>query len=94
MFRWRRESRGLIVARLVKRFRTRPYAVIFGGETRFFCGCGLSATQPFCDGTHKITEVGSQDELCWYDADKHRHVAVDDYPGIRSDAQVAEAGGA
>ena len=31
------------MARLVKRFRSKPYAVTFGGETQYICGCGLSA---------------------------------------------------
>ena len=25
------------------------------GESYFFCACGRSATQPFCDGSHKGT---------------------------------------
>ncbi|WP_226865249.1 CDGSH iron-sulfur domain-containing protein [Microbulbifer taiwanensis] len=27
------------------------------GETYFFCVCGRSATQPFCDGSHKVTDL-------------------------------------
>ncbi len=27
-----------------------------GGKTYFWCACGLSKKQPFCDGSHKITE--------------------------------------
>ena len=41
------------MARLVKRLRNGPYEVTVGGETQYICGCGLSATLPFCDGTHK-----------------------------------------
>lgn len=26
------------------------------GKTYFWCACGLSANQPFCDGSHKVTE--------------------------------------
>lgn len=26
------------------------------GKTYFWCACGLSATQPFCDGSHRDTE--------------------------------------
>jgi len=31
-----------------------PFAVeVEAGKTYFWCSCGKSATQPFCDGTHK-----------------------------------------
>ena len=31
-----------------------PYKVIIEkGKTYFWCACGLSQKQPFCDGTHK-----------------------------------------
>lgn len=34
-----------------------PFAVeVEQGETYFWCACGRSATQPFCDGSHKVTE--------------------------------------
>ncbi len=25
------------------------------GKTYFWCACGLSKSQPFCDGSHKVT---------------------------------------
>jgi len=43
------------MARIVNRTRGGPYPVTNGGETKYICGCGLSSTQPFCNGTHKIT---------------------------------------
>jgi len=43
------------MARIVNRTRGGPYPVTIGGETKYICGCGLSSTQPFCNGTHKIT---------------------------------------
>ena len=33
-----------------------PYAVdVTAGETYYWCACGRSAGQPFCDGSHKGT---------------------------------------
>jgi len=33
-----------------------PYLVeVDGGETYYWCACGLSKNQPFCDGSHKTT---------------------------------------
>lgn len=35
-----------------------PFAVeVEQGKTYFWCACGRSATQPFCDGSHKATEL-------------------------------------
>jgi CDGSH-type Zn-finger protein len=34
-----------------------PYPVaVEAGKTYFWCACGRSQTQPFCDGSHKGTE--------------------------------------
>jgi CDGSH-type Zn-finger protein len=33
-----------------------PYPVaVVAGTTYFWCACGKSANQPFCDGSHKST---------------------------------------
>jgi len=33
-----------------------PYAIaVTAGETYYWCACGRSAAQPFCDGAHKGT---------------------------------------
>ena len=37
-----------------------PYGVdVEEGKTYFWCACGLSANQPFCDGSHKGTSLRS-----------------------------------
>jgi CDGSH iron-sulfur domain-containing protein 3 len=37
--------------------RKGPYGVVVKkGETYFWCACGRSKSQPFCDGSHKGTE--------------------------------------
>ena len=79
------------MARLIKRFRDKPYAVTVGGETKYIYGCGLSSTQPFCDGTHKITLTEDSGKLYWYDAEAQRRDATDSYPDMRSDKQSKDA---
>ena len=37
--------------------RRKPYLVeVKEGKTYFWCACGLSKKQPFCDGSHKVTD--------------------------------------
>ena len=44
-----------------------PFAVeVEAGKTYFWCSCGKSSKQPFCDGTHK----GSDFEPVKYTAEK------------------------
>ena len=73
------------MSRLVRRFRNQPYSVTAGEETLSICGCGLSATQPFCDGTHTLSESEQANTLCWYDDAGGRHIVSESYPGMRSD---------
>ena len=41
---------------LPKRASDTPYAVeVEESKPYFWCACGLSNTQPFCDGSHKDT---------------------------------------
>ncbi|MBV9521230.1 MAG: CDGSH iron-sulfur domain-containing protein [Alphaproteobacteria bacterium] len=35
-----------------------PYGVtVEAGKKYFWCACGLSASQPYCDGSHKTTAL-------------------------------------
>lgn len=35
-----------------------PYPIeVSAGKTYFWCACGRSAKQPFCDGSHKVTDI-------------------------------------
>jgi len=33
------------------------YADVEEGKTYFWCACGLSKNQPFCDGSHSTTNI-------------------------------------
>jgi len=79
------------MARLVKRFRNKPYAVSIGGETQYFCGCGLSNAQPFCDGTHSVIQAEEPEKLYWYNEGTQRRDTTDSYPHIRSDQKTKDA---
>lgn len=79
------------MARLVKRFRNTPYEITADGESQSICGCGLSGTLPFCDGTHKITQGEDPQKLYWYDEEGQRHATADGYVGIRDDKQTQDA---
>lgn len=38
---------------------TAPMSVeLVEGQTYYFCTCGLSEKQPFCDGSHKKSDMG------------------------------------
>jgi CDGSH-type Zn-finger protein len=79
------------MARLVKRYFNQPHIVIVSGESLSICGCGLSAKQPFCDGTHVISESEECETVYWYDDAGLRHASMDSHPGIRSDKQPQQA---
>ncbi len=79
------------MARLVKRFRSKPYLVTIGGETQYICGCGLSSTLPFCNGNHKLVQSESSNALYWYDEDGNRHEVADAFDEICSDELTKDA---
>ena len=38
--------------------RKEPIAVeVVEGQAYFWCSCGKSANQPFCDGSHEVTDL-------------------------------------
>ncbi|MCZ6664868.1 MAG: CDGSH iron-sulfur domain-containing protein [Gammaproteobacteria bacterium] len=48
-----------------------PFAVdLEAGKSYFWCACGKSANQPFCDGSHK----GSEFTPVKFDADESKQV--------------------
>lgn len=55
-----------------------PYAVeVTAGKTYFWCACGRSAKQPFCDGSHKgtgfepVRYMAAADGRAWFCGCKH-----------------------
>jgi len=46
-----------------------PFAVeVSAGDTKAFCMCGLSKNGPFCDGSHKTTDINPK--VVTFDEDK------------------------
>ena len=42
----------------MKTAKNAPYPVeVKSGQSYFWCACGLSETQPFCDGSHQKTDT-------------------------------------
>ena len=70
--------------RIVRRTPTEPTKFLIDGKEQWFCKCGLSKNQPYCDGSHKLTKGEEPGKLYWYDDAGTRHEVREAYPGIRS----------
>jgi CDGSH-type Zn-finger protein len=59
------------MARLVRHTANGPYKIEPQDlKPIFICGCGLSRTMPFCDGTHKGCRSEEPGKLYVYNADR------------------------
>ena len=44
------------MARIVKRTPQEPTKFLIDGKEQWFCKCGLSKNQPYCDGSHSDSD--------------------------------------
>ena len=72
------------MARIVKRTPQEPTKFVIDGKDQWFCKCGLSKNQPYCDSSHKLTKGEELGKLYWYDGIGTRHEITDDFWGIRA----------
>ena len=59
-----------------------PYAAeVEAGKSYWWCACGLSKRQPFCDGSHKVTSFtpveykADATKTVWFCGCKNTHAA-------------------
>lgn len=72
------------MTRLVKRTPSEPSKFMIDGKEQWFCRCGLSKKQPYCDGSHKLAKGEEPGKLYWYDDAGLRHEVPDQFSGMRS----------
>ena len=72
------------MARIVQRTPQEPTKFVIDGKDQWFCKCGLSKNQPYCDGSHKLTRGEEPGKVYWYDDAGTRRELKEPLPGIRS----------
>lgn len=73
------------MARIVKFVKAGPITISAGTETKYICGCGLSAMHPYCDGSHELAAFEDPGKLYWYDGDGNCHELPDHFHNIRGE---------
>ncbi|MCL4471648.1 MAG: CDGSH iron-sulfur domain-containing protein [Gammaproteobacteria bacterium] len=73
------------MARLIKKTKAEPIQISVGEQTKYICACGLSATPPYCDGSHELAAFEDDGKLYWYDNDGNCQEIVDTFPKIRGE---------
>lgn len=69
------------MTRLLRREAVSPCPIRVGGQTRWVCRCGLSRTQPVCDGSHLVARREWPGVLYEYDEANLRRRAIALEPG-------------
>ena len=69
------------MTRIVKLDRAGPYPVSrddLGADGKaWICGCGLSATKPFCDSSHKTARQETPGKLVYYPGNDDANAPVE-----------------
>jgi len=73
------------MSRLIKKTKAEPIQISVGEQTKYICACGLSATPPYCDGSHELAAFEDDGKLYWYDNDGNCQEIADTFPKIRGE---------
>ncbi len=69
------------MARMVRLVASEPMKIETGAKPVWVCACGLSATFPVCDGTHKTTaRIEDARKLYFYDPATRKVLCATDEP--------------